>query len=188
MPSTPHARRPLVRRARALLALLALLAPLLWLAGCGGSESGDADDGSKPAQSTGGGSGSAGSADSDAGRVRLAECLRRNGADVPDDIGQGGTPPRDLDADQLQRLLDGPCKAQASSAFEDAAGGDSDAFRDAFAVYAQCMRDNGVDLPDLPTDGSLPDVGAIDRDAPSFVAAQQACASKLPQGLPGGGQ
>lgn len=125
--------------------------------------------------------------DADAPRVKLAQCLREHGIDLPDDVGQGGAPPAGIDVEAVQQLLDGECKDLAASAFGDMTGGDED-FRDAFAVYAQCMRDAGVDLPDLPSDGGLPDTRAIDQDDPSFQAAQRACSDKLPRGLPGGGR
>jgi hypothetical protein len=180
-PRVDRRRSPL----RALLVAALLLGSLTWLAACGGSQASEGDGSDAPAAQ--GGSG-AGDPNADAGRVRLAQCLREHGVDVPDDADQGGQPPAGLDMQRVQSLLQGECREVAAGAFGDVAGGDQDAFRDAYAVYAQCMRENGADLPDLPTDGSLPDVGAIDRDAPSFKQARQACASKLPQGVPGGGE
>lgn len=166
-------------RRRAPIAAALGLALVLWLSGCGDSNTAGAPEASPSAQT--------GSGDGDAGRVRLAQCLRSNGVDVPDDVGAGGMARRsDLDLERIQELLRGACAQEAAGAFGDAPGGDPDAFRDAFAIYAQCMRENGVDLPDLPADGSLPDLSGIDRGAPSFQRAREACASKLPQGLPGG--
>lgn len=53
--------------------------------------------------------------------------------------------------------------------------------------FAQCMRDNGVDVPDPdPNAPGGPGLGGaagkIDRDSPVFQQARTACQDKLPQG------
>jgi hypothetical protein len=176
-------------RLLALLAALSLVA-VGTLAACGSDASTDGSSGGSTSTESSGAGGGADSGDSDAGRVKLAQCLRDNGVDLPDNIGNGGAPPANLDREKIQELLQNECADVAEGAFGDVSGGDQEAFRDAFAVYSQCMRDNGVDLPDIGSGGAgadLPDPGSIDRDAPSFKKAQSACADKLPQGLPGGG-
>jgi hypothetical protein len=57
-------------------------------------------------------------------------------------------------------------------------------------VFAQCMRDNGVDMPDPDPNGAGFGLGAgggagrnpqLDRNNPTFQKAFEACQSKLPQ-------
>ena len=162
--------------------LLAVGLSALALGACGS----DSDDASPSS-----GSGSAGASpatnDQDTARVKLTQCLRENGIDVPDNVGQSGPGP-DVDQDELQAALDGPCKELQAGAFGDAAG-DNQEFRDAYNVFAQCMRQNGVDLPDLkPGEGPAQTHGnEPDPTDPGVQAAQEKCQDKLPQGGPGGG-
>lgn len=50
--------------------------------------------------------------------------------------------------------------------------------------FAQCMRDNGVDVPDPGPDGKFGDWGSsgIDRSSPAFQKAMEACQDELPGG------
>jgi hypothetical protein len=69
--------------------------------------------------------------------------------------------------------------------------------QDAMVKFAQCMRENGYDLPDPTFDGppspgsseSPGDggpFGGIDQNDPAFKKAFDACRDQLP-GIPGGG-
>ena len=170
--------------------LLAVALSALSLAACGGSDSDSATAAS-------GSSSGSDANERDAARVRLTECLRENGVDVPDPgqrggPGQGGGRP-DFDREELQEALEGPCKEFRDDAFGDISEEDRQEFQDAFQAFAQCMRDNGVDLPD-PGQGGGPGAGGppgrgggIDMDDPDVQAAQEKCRDKLPQGGPGGG-
>jgi hypothetical protein len=58
--------------------------------------------------------------------------------------------------------------------------------QDAFQKFAQCMRKEGVDVPDI-TAGDGPVGGArIDLDDPDVRAAGERCRKELPSG-PGAG-
>jgi len=67
-----------------------------------------------------------------------------------------------------------------------AAGNQGEQFR----KFAQCMRDNGVDVPDPGPDGTYSFGGqggadrtpGVDRDDPKFQAAMTACRSLMPAG------
>ncbi len=75
-----------------------------------------------------------------------------------------------------------------------ASGADAQTRQKAFLAYAQCMRDNGVDMKDPTFDANgRPQFGngsggflggQANRNDPSFQKAQQACRSKL-QGVQG---
>lgn len=117
----------------------------------------------------------------DSARVKLTQCLRENGVDVPDNPGPG----LDVDQDKLKEALDGPCKELQTGAFGDPGGQGLQEFRDAFSKFARCMRGNGVDVPDLgPNDGPAQIHGLFDPGDPKVGAAQAKCQDKLPQGMP----
>lgn len=159
----------------------ALITLCLGLAACG-------DSGSSESSSTTGGSGSTGSGDRDAGRVRLAECLREQGIDVPDNPGANPGALRNFDREAFQMALAGPCKELQVGAFGNISEADRTEFQDRFQKFAQCMRGEGVDLPDLRLDGGGPPrgLGQIDREDPDYVKASEACSKFAPQGGPGG--
>ena len=142
--------------------------------------------------------------------LAFAECMRENGVDFPDPIveadgtvtfgfrpGSGGG--------GLQRLRDigrDPDTPAARAACEDlieglAFGGGQGGFdlieiQDTLLEFAQCMRDNGVDMgdPDLSRFGPGGDddgqpggpFGVIDVDDPDFAAAFEVCQQQLPLG------
>jgi hypothetical protein len=160
------------RRVTALALMSAFIA--LVATGCGSSSTDSAATASTTSQ--------------DAARVKFAQCMRDNGVDLPDNPGQGGGGARpNIDRTKLQAA------AKACQKYQQAAVGDiSDAqrqeFQDAFAKFAACMRQNGVDVPD-PGSGNGPPAGGggqIDRSDPKVQAATKACQDKLPQGGPGG--
>jgi hypothetical protein len=144
----------------------AVLAVCGALAACGGS--------SEPPDSSPDG-------DQDAARVRLTQCLREQGVDVPDNPGAGDVAA--IDRDKLREAMNGPCSRYQSEAFGNLSDEDRQELQDRFQKFAQCMRDNGVDVPDITSGG-----GRIDQDDPDVQAASERCQSALPQGAPGGGQ
>jgi hypothetical protein len=85
---------------RRVLAALALARCAAALAACGGS---DGDEEASPSPTTS-------SSDArDSARVRLIQCLREQGIDIPDDIGESGAPLPNIDDDALEAALEGPC-------------------------------------------------------------------------------
>lgn len=50
-------------------------------------------------------------------------------------------------------------------------------------LFAKCMRDNGVDVPDPDADGGFGDTASkVDRNSPAFTKAMEACKKHLPGG------
>ena len=149
---------------------------------------------SDSSDSTNGSSGSSSSEenDQDAAQVRLRQCLRENGVDVPDNPGQGGGgggAPENFDREKLQEALDGPCKEYQTGAFGNISEEDRQEFQDSFQKFAQCMRDQGIDVPDM-TAGEGPPAGGggeLDPDDPDVQAATEQCRDELPQRAPIGG-
>lgn len=170
-----HINSSSVRRVAA--ALLAIGLSALALGACGGA----AD--SAAAGDT--------AAERDAARLKLTQCLRDNGVDLPDNRGQGAgggagtTRPSAADREKVREAMNGACKAQREAAFGDITEADRQERQDQFQQFAQCMRDNGVDLPDRTIGGAGgPPTGGtrIDRDDPDVQAAQKTCQDKRPQG------
>lgn len=164
-----------------LLALAAGLLAALALAACGSSSDGTA---------------SAGNAanDRDTARLKLQDCLRTHGVDLPTPGGGGlrGNPPSAATRAKMQAALRGPCKGLAQGAFGNVTAEQRQEFQDAFAKFASCMRSKGVEVPSF-TPGQGPPAGGarIDPNDPKVRSAMQTCRSNLPQGGrfggPGGG-
>jgi hypothetical protein len=159
----------------------------LALAGCGGAADDDglptASGGSAPAASS-----SPGAADPDQAR-KYAACMRENGLpNFPDpgpdgrfDLDQFRGAGGELDRDKL-RTAGEACRALAPN------GGQrpelDPAQQEQLRQWAQCMRDNGVDVPDPdPNGGGLGlgegGNGTFDRDNPTFQKAMEACKDKF---------
>jgi hypothetical protein len=156
---------------RRLLTATAIAFSALAFGACGGTD----DDTTGTASS--GGSTESSSNDRDSARVRLIQCLREQGLDIPDDIGESGAPPPNVDADALEAALAGPCAKYRGDAFGDVADpGVADA-QEKMDKYAQCMRDAGFDFPDVELGNGPPTaLHELDQSDPDFQAADKECA------------
>ena len=141
--------------------------------------------------------------------LAFAECMRENGVDFPDPVveadgtvtfgfrpggGGGGLQRlgeigRDPDTPAARAACEGLIEGLA---FGPGQGGfDLIELQDTLLEFAQCMRDNGVDMgdPDLSrfgpggNDDDQPGgpFGAIDVNDPDFAAAFEVCQQQLPQ-------
>lgn len=102
----------------------------------------------------------------------------------------------------MKRHAIGTAAAIGATSLLVACGGSSDEdsgdqraeFEDAQLEFAQCMRENGVDLPDPETGGDGGEGGGfffgpdseIDPQSESFQAAQEECGSILDEAIPAG--
>ena len=167
----------------------------LLLAACGSSSNASGDGGG-------------GAADDDA-QLEFAECMREHGVDVPDPQAGGGpitfgspSGPDEGDGPSTQSAgpLNDPEAREAFEACEDELGDaapqiseeDRQEMEEAALRFAQCMRDNGVDMPDPqfsegPGGGGflMQQEAGVDPDSPTFQRAQEACQDELPR-PPGG--
>lgn len=146
----------------------------------------------------------------------FAACMRDNGIDIEDptvdadgnvDFGAIRGPGPQGAEGEVDREALRAAREECSQFLEDAALGfrerDSTEFQDTLYEFAQCMRDNGVDMPDPdlssfgpgarePGQGGGP-FGDLDRDDPAFQAAFESCEEILagfgpPGGAPPGGR
>lgn len=148
------------------------LACALLLAACGSS---------KPSSS-----GSSGD-DRDTARLKLQECLRKEGLQPPE-RGDGPRRATAAEARKFEKAVQGPCKQYAQGAFGEMSAEQRQEREDQFAKFASCMRKNGVDLPDIrPGEGAPPGVQRLNRNSAAFKRAVEACEDLRPEGGPGGG-
>jgi hypothetical protein len=134
----------------------------------------------------------------------LAECIRDQGFDVKDPvIDEDGFPRLRsmfqplMEAGEVDRAAIGAAM-EACSEFADAittqfSDLDSTDREDQMFAYAECMRDNGYEMPDPDFSGE-PGQGqgggpfsGLDREDPDFQAAQEVCRDLFVGGGPGGG-
>jgi hypothetical protein len=182
------------------------IALVLLLAACGGGGSDDgvasASEDSSGSDDSGGDSSSGGSAsDSEEELIDWVECMRDEGVDVPDPQvdadgnltlgpglgGGGGGGGGQVDPQALQDATE-VCGEVPQSAF----GGeqpDQTEIEDTLLEFAQCMRENGYDMPDpdFSGEGGLTSAfGDVDTNDPAFQEAAEACEDILAGGFGGG--
>jgi hypothetical protein len=179
-----------MRRTVAVL-LVAVLA--MSITGCGG------DPGSDGVATLGGGTGD----DQDAAQddrsaeetaMEFAECMRRNGVpdfadpEVTEDGGilmrRGPGGGGDVDRETAEKAM------QACQEFAPRTGGrfseeDRQEMQDAMLKYAECMREEGIGMPDPEFGDGTVRMGSPDlAEQPGFEEAHEACEDELP-GRPG---
>jgi hypothetical protein len=129
--------------------------------------------------------------DSEAAMLAFTQCLRDQGIDVGDptidadgnlqlppiefDSSEAVTDPDELpDISELEDKI-APCEEHLEGIVGSFDPGDTTEIEDMFLAYAECMRENGVDMPDpdFSSGGGVIDLGAIGGD--TFEAADEAC-------------
>jgi hypothetical protein len=161
-----------------LLSLLAALVSTVALAACG-----DSSEKSSAAPSSGGSPASSATSNAqDAARVKLMQCLREQGIDVPDAEDAGGafsqlTP---AERQKAQAALQGPCRKYASQGFGETHDPGSQEFLDALTSFTVCLRENGADVPDPDPNNPFAVLHSLDQSDPTMAAAIKACQDKRP--------
>lgn len=140
--------------------------------------------------------------------LQFAACMRDNGVDVPDptvdaegNVQLGGSPG---DGEERPALRGDEAFGAAIEACGELLEGltfgfgerDITALQDTLLEFALCMRDNGVDMPDPdfsefgaggePGQGVGP-FGDLDREDPTYIAAEEVCGDLLAGLGPRGG-
>jgi hypothetical protein len=188
----------------------ALVALVLILAACGGSDADDEvatlEDTTETTQAPVGEQ----ETDAEESLLEFAQCMRDNGVpDFPDPQldssgnirpfgGAGGPGQLDADQDTLEAAFEA-CSEIVEGLIQDAFRMiDQTEFQDNFLEFAECMRENGIDMPDPDfSQGFGPGLGRglfgdIDPDDPAFQDAAEECSSvfegsfDLRPGSPGG--
>jgi hypothetical protein len=166
---------------RILLALSAVLA----LVGCGTDKPAD---GVASANGSSGSAATPSSAAAEGDMAEFAKCMRANGVDMPDPDPNGGLGDGGKNIDRtspaFQKAMDA-CKQHLPG------GGDLSKLDpktvDQLRQFTQCLRANGVDVPDPDPNSPMLGLGAfaqLDRNSPAVQKAFDACKDKVP-GRPG---
>lgn len=169
----------------ALLPALSLLIATA-VSACGSDSDAEADPGTSPAAAEG-------SADEwDQHVLDFYQCLRDQGLDVEDpepssQSGDGKTQRRILDFGDLNP--DDPEVKAAMETCEESVGPldqgfdpDKMADTEALVEFTECMRENGIDMPDPAPDGSLSLPEGTDLESEDFTTAQEECREFLAGG------
>ncbi|RIQ37350.1 hypothetical protein [Jiangella rhizosphaerae] len=164
------------RRGTRLLPVIALLLTAT-LTACG-SDGGDDD---VAAAGTGGGDstsdsgGGGGTTDQEQAELDFYECMRENGVDLPDpDPGQPGVqlqlpPGSEAAMEECRTLLPNGGQMQETSP-EDL---------ESLRAFTECLRENGIDMPDPAADGRLSMPEGVDPQSAEFQAAMTECQPML---------
>jgi hypothetical protein len=115
---------------------------------------------------------------------KYAQCMRANGVtDFPDPgpDGRFREPSHEQRNDPTFVAATEACRALAPGGQHENTS--DPAYVDKMREYAQCIRDHGVaDFPDPGPDGRIRGPNHERQNDPKFVAANEACRSKLPGG------
>lgn len=170
--------------------LLALLA-----VGCGGS--GGDGDGVASLGGSDGATTTTGGADREQALLDFARCMREQGVPIEDPQvdsegnlqlqGQGAL--GNVDQATLQKAREA-CQEHLEGVTQGFTPEDQSRLQDSLVKYAQCMRQNGYDMPDPDFSQGQGAVrgffGSLDQDDPAYKKAHKACEQHLAQ-LQGGG-
>jgi hypothetical protein len=158
---------------------LAVALCVVGLVACGGGGSGSGDGGA--------GSGGGASASGEGARLAFAECMRAHGVEMEDpkpgqNIDLGGR------NDPTTKKALAACNGKLGSGQELSSEEDEEIKEGALA-FAQCMRDEGIDMGDpkfLGPGKFLLGIAGLDTNSPAFKSAQKACHENLPEVETGG--
>lgn len=181
---------------RRLGAALCVAGVLLFTAtACGSEDEGtdevaSLDDGAAGDEGDGDGDGAEGSVEEQA--LAYAQCMRDNGVDMPDpEVDEEGR--LQLRGRAGVEMPDEATMERAQEACADLQpdfGGeispeDQAEMQDRLLAFAECMRDNGIDMPDPDFDGGMVRFGppeGVDPEDPAFREAQETCMDEVGMG------
>lgn len=130
-------------------------------------------------------------AELEADLIAFSQCMRDNGVpDFPDptidadgnpEFFPGGQPPEGMDQDSMDAAFDA-CQDLIADVVLSFLPEDTTELEDTFLEFSQCMRDQGIDLPDpdfsqglFGPDGPAGVFGDIDTEDPDFQTAVDEC-------------
>ncbi|MEV6863765.1 hypothetical protein AB0M44_22500 [Streptosporangium subroseum] len=161
--------------------LLLLAVPLL-LAGCGAAPttSGVASVGDGTAQPSASASASA-PADRAEAQLKFAQCMRENGVDMPDPDGSGMVriQGKKGEGDKTEKAMK-ECQHFMKDVVGDRNAAPDPKRLDEMLKYAQCMREQGIDMPDPEPGGGIR-LRMPKGGEQKMKAAQEACKEFAPE-------
>jgi hypothetical protein len=143
---------------------------IVGLAACGGGGSG----------SDGGG----GSASREEAGLEFAECMRGHGVETEDpkpgqNIEIGGDP-----NDPATKKAEAACNGKLDKVAQETTPEEDEEFKEGWLAFAQCVREQGIEMPDPQFLGAGKvhlSISGIDTSSPAFEAAREACDSVAPE-------
>jgi hypothetical protein len=135
----------------------------------------------------GGGSGSDGggeSASREEAGLEFAHCMRAHGIEVEDpkpdqNIEIGGNP-----NDPATKKAEAACNGKLDKVAQETPPEEDEEFKEGWLAFAQCVREQGIDMPDPqflgPGQVHL-SIAGIDTSSPAFEAAREACDDIVPE-------
>jgi hypothetical protein len=134
-------------------------------------------------------------ADAEEAMLAFTQCLRDEGIDIDDPTVdsdgnlqlapiefavEGGDAGADPELSHFDDLI-APCQELLAGMVTTGSNNHATEFEDAMLEYAQCMRTNGVDMPDpdFSSGGGIVDLGMIDGDSAAFAHADEQCRDLL---------
>jgi hypothetical protein len=132
----------------------------------------------------------------EAAGIAHAECMRQNGYDWPDPVPVDGgfdiRPPKGIDTASTRfEEAEAECRAVYEAALPDVeVSPDDRAFMEEemerMLVFAQCMRDQGIDFPDPQIEGGAISgpAGPLDGDWGTFDSARAICEEETGAPMP----
>ncbi|GAA2087030.1 hypothetical protein [Actinomadura alba] len=171
-------------RTRSVLAALPLVLTLA-LTACGSDDDGGGVATVDGGKTNGGGADAAASLNPDEMRVKFAECMRKNGVDIPDpEPGKPQMLKFDKNSGVDRATVDKAMKAcQQYNSMANAAPGSDPQAEERGRKFAECMRKNGVEkFPDPKPGQRGVQIGPEVGDDPDFQNAQKQCQEILAGG------
>jgi hypothetical protein len=127
-------------------------------------------------------------ADPDQAALDFAACMRENGIEMADPTAGGGGPRILLDggvdpqSEEFQAATEA-CREHLEGIVQGGPGrqgAPSAEQQEAMLAFAECMRENGVDIPDPQAGGGFLQPGSgVDPQTPEFQEAMEACRDNL---------
>ncbi|MDR8410067.1 hypothetical protein MTP10_15125 [Nonomuraea sp. 3-1Str] len=176
---------------RYLLAAVCATAALSCLSACGGGT--PAGDGVAGVASTGGATASTGGAPASAApsmdprdaQLKFAQCMREHGIEMDDPEPGGGIRIKSRKGDEAKmQEAQKACGHFMEAAVGEAKGKMDPKARDQALKFAQCMRQNGIDVADPSSDGRMEITVKPGTPEEKVKAAHQACKEFEPGGGP----
>ncbi|MGZ8562511.1 MAG: hypothetical protein ACXWWU_02710 [Candidatus Limnocylindria bacterium] len=136
---------------------------------------------------------SAEAVDADQASLDFAACMRDNGIEMADPTGEGGGGPRlqlgsgvDPQSEEFQTAIEA-CREHLEGLVQGGPGGPGGPGgeptaeqQEALLAFAECMRENGVDMPDPEAGGGFLQPGSgVDPQSAEFQEAAEACRGSL---------
>ena len=115
--------------------------------------------------------------------LEFAECMRAHGVEVEDPKPGKNLVVGNTDDPTTKKALVA-CNPKLAKGGQELSAEENEAFKEGWLEFAQCMRDEGIEMgdPQFLGEGKMHlDIGGLDTESPEFKAGQEACQDKAPE-------